>query len=199
MLSPTIIGAGKIGKEIATRLINEGHDLIIIDKNESKLQRIEEQYDCLCIRGSGSNATILSSSVVMESKLLIAVTNSDEVNMIACMTARRLGIPRTIARIRDPDHSKNLIISKEDLGIDLIINPNYSAAMEISRFLTLNFPVHIEQFARGKVQLADIAVDENTTMFVTKKLMDQLAIVGHVRIPALSNFRNNSKLHRCVF
>jgi trk system potassium uptake protein TrkA len=171
-MQTTIIGAGKVGKEIAARLLEEGHDLVIIDKDESRLQKIEDDFDCLCIRGSGSAAKTLSSPVVAESELLIAVTNSDEVNMIACMTAKRIGIPRTIARIRDPHYSKNLIISKEDLGIDLIINPDYSAAMEISRLLTLNLPVHMEPFAQGRVQLVDITVDESMTLFTNKKLMD---------------------------
>ncbi|WP_027364593.1 Trk system potassium transporter TrkA [Desulfotruncus alcoholivorax] len=168
----TIIGAGKVGKEIATRLLHEGHDLIIIDKDETRLQKIEEDYDCLCIRGSGSAAKILSSNVIASSDLLIAVTNSDEVNMIACMTAKRIGIPRAIARIRDPHYSKNLIISKEDLGVDLIINPDYSAAMEINRLLTLALPVNMEPFAQGKVQMVDIAVDEKMTIFSNKKLME---------------------------
>lgn len=168
----TVIGAGKVGKEIATRLLSEGHDLVIIDKDNARLEKIEEDFDCLCIRGSGSAAKTLSSPVIKESDLLIAVTNSDEVNMIASMTAKRIGISRTIARVRDPDYSNNLIISKEDLGIDLIINPDHSAAMEINRLLTLALPVHMEPFARGRVQLADISVNEDMYLFVNKKLMD---------------------------
>lgn len=171
-MKTTIIGAGKVGKEIASRLLQEGHDLVIIEKNEARLEKIEEDFDCLCIKGSGAAAKTLNSPAVARSDLLIAVTNSDEVNMIACMTAKRIGIPRTIARIRDPDYSQNLIISKEDLGIDLIINPDFSAALEISRFLSLSLPVHMEPFARGRVKLADIVVDEDMQVFAGKKLMD---------------------------
>jgi len=171
-LKVIVIGAGKVGKEIATRLLAEGHDLVMIDKDNARLEKIEEDFDCLCIRGSGSAAKTLNSSVVRESDLLIAVTNSDEVNMIASMTAKRIGIPRTIARVRDPDYSNNLVISKEDLGIDMIINPDYSAAIEINRLLTMALPVHMEPFARGRVQLADISVNESMTLFVNKKLME---------------------------
>jgi len=167
-----IIGAGKVGKEIAVRLLAEGHDLIIVDKDESKLTKIEEDFDCLVIKGSGSAAKTLGSPLIKKCDLLIAVTNSDEVNMIACMTAKRIGIPQTIARIRDPDYSSDLIISKEDLGIDLIINPDQSAAMEINRLLTMALPVHMEPFARGRVQLADITVDAKMDLFVNKRLMD---------------------------
>ncbi len=171
-MTTTIIGAGKIGTEIAIRLLQEGHDIVIIEKNEAKLQKIVEDFDCLCLRGNGSTAKILSSPNVAKSELLIAVTNSDEVNMIACMTAKQIGIPRTIARIRDPDYAKNIIISKEALGIDLIINPEYAAAMEINRFLTMALPVHMEPFARGQVQLADITVNESMPLFSNKKLVD---------------------------
>ncbi len=171
-MKTTIIGAGKIGKEIAVRLLQEGHDLVIIEKNELTMQKIEEDFDCLCIRGNGATAKILSSYDVANSELLIAVTNSDEVNMIACMTAKQIGIQRTVARIRDPEYSQNKIISKEALGIDLIINPEYAAAMEINRFLTMALPVHMEPFARGQVQLADITVNESMPLFANKKLMD---------------------------
>jgi len=171
-LKTTIIGAGKIGTEIAARLLQEGHDLIVIEKNAAKLQKIEEEFDCLCIRGNGSTPKILSSSKVAKSDLLIAVTNSDEVNMIACMTAKRIGIPRTVARIRDPDYSQNIVISKEALGIDLIINPEYASAMEINRFITMALPVHMEPFAKGQVQLADLTINKGMTLFVNKKLMD---------------------------
>ncbi|AGL03072.1 K+ transport system, NAD-binding component [Desulfoscipio gibsoniae DSM 7213] len=184
-MKTTIIGVGKIGKEIAARLWHEGHDLVIIEKNEAKLQKIEEDLDCHCIKGSGATAKTLSNPIVAESELLIAVTNSDEVNMIACMTAKRIGIPRTVARIRDPDYSKNLIISKEDLGIDLIINPDYSAAMEINRFLTMTLPVHMEPFARGRVQLADITVNDSMTIFANKRLMN-MDIPGSLLIVAIS-------------
>lgn len=172
MMNTTIVGAGKVGREIAERLLQEGHDIVMIDNNEARLQSVEEDLDCLCIRGNGSAAKTLTSPAVAESDLLIAVTNSDEVNMIACMSAKRIGISKTIARIRDPGYSKDLVISKEDLGIDLIINPDYSAAMEINRLLTLTLPVHMEPFAQGRVQLADLLVQKNMSMFAHKKLKD---------------------------
>ncbi len=190
-MKTTVIGAGKIGKEIALRLLQEGHDLVIIEKSETRLQKIEDDFDCLCIRGNGSTAKILSSPDVAKSDLLIAVTNSDEVNMIACMTAKQLGIPRTVARIRDPDYAQNLIISKEALGIDLIINPEFAAALEINRFLTMALPVHMEPFARGKVQLADITVSESMSLLANKKLME-LDIPPSLLVVAIS--RNGSML-----
>lgn len=168
----TVIGTGKVGLEITNRLCEEGHDIVVIDKDEAKLAKIHEHLDVLCLKGNGSSAKILKSPDVVESDLLVAVTNSDEVNMIACMTAKKLGIAKTIARIRDPDYARDLVISKEDLGVDLVINPEYAAAMEIHRLLTVNLPVHTEPFANGKVQMADIIIDENMANFANKKLKD---------------------------
>lgn len=169
----TVIGCGKVGMEITRRLYEEGHDLLVIDKEETKLAKIHENnLDVMAMKGSGSSAKILKSQDVRDSNLLVAVTNSDEINMIACMMAKKLGIPKTVARIRDPDYARDLIVSKEDLGLDLVVNPEYAAAMEISRVLTVALPVHTEPFANGKVQMADIPVDESITAFANKKLQD---------------------------
>lgn len=166
----TIIGAGKVGSEIAGRLSEEGHEIVIIDRNESRLIKIEEKYDCLTIKGNGPSSLVLKSPAVSDSQLLVAVTDSDEVNMIACMTAKRIGIPRTIARIRDPEYHRELVISQEDLGIDLVINPERAAAEEIDRLLSIALPVHVEPLAQGKVQLVDFTIDENLKDFANKQL-----------------------------
>lgn len=181
----TIIGAGKVGSEIADRLSKEGHDIVIIDRNEAQLEKIEEKFDCITIRGSGSSSLLLKSQAVADSQLLVSVTNSDEVNMIACMTAKRTGIPRTIARIRDPEYHQELVISKEDLGIDLAINPEWSAAEEINRLLSIALPVHIEPIARGRVQLLDLTINEESKMFVHKRL-SELDITPKCLIVAIS-------------
>lgn len=167
-----IIGAGKVGLEIALRLSEEGHDIVVIDKDEIKLTKIHEQLDVLVVKGNGSSAQVLKNAGGSESDLLVAVTNSDEINMIACMTAKRLGISKTIARIRDPDYARDLVISKEDLGVDMVINPEYSASLEINRMLTVALPVHTEVFGNGKVQLAELTVEDKHNVFVNKKLKD---------------------------
>lgn len=168
----TIIGAGKVGLEITQRLSEEGHDIVVIDRDEAKLNKIQEKIDVLTVKGNGSSAQLMRDTGISDSDLLVAVTNSDEINMIACMTAKRLGIPRTIARIRDPDYARDLVISKKDLGVDLVINPEYAASLEIIRLPTIALPVHMEPFANGKVQLAELNVDEANSQFVNKKLKD---------------------------
>lgn len=161
-----------MGTEIAHRLAEEGHDIIVIDRNEFQLAKIQESLDVLTVKGNGSSSQLLRDTGLDDSDLLVSVTDSDEINMISCMTAKRVGIPRTIARIRDPDYVRDLIISKEDLGIDLVINPDFAASVEISRLLTLNLPVHTEHFANGKVQMAELMVDESNTQFANKRIMD---------------------------
>ncbi|MCL6478262.1 MAG: Trk system potassium transporter TrkA [Peptococcaceae bacterium] len=168
----TIIGAGKVGTEIAHRLSEEGHDIIVIDRNEAQLAKIRETLDVLTVKGNGSSSQLLRDTGLNDSDLLVSVTDSDEINMISCMTAKRVGVARTIARIRDPDYVRDLIISKEDLGIDLVINPDYAASQEISRLLTLNLPVHTEHFANGRVQMAELTVDESNQQFADKRIQD---------------------------
>lgn len=179
----TIIGAGKVGLEIALRLSKEGHDIIVVDKDDAKLARVAEQLDVLTIRGNGSSAKLMKETGIVESDLLVSVTSSDEINMIACMTAKRMGILKTIARIRDPDYTRDLLLTKEDLGIDLAINPEYAASLEIKRLLSLTLSVHTEPFANGKVQMAELAVEKSHEMFVNKRLSEiempkSLLIVG---------------------
>ncbi len=168
----TIIGAGKVGIEIAHRLSEEGHDVIVIDRDDSQLAKISETLDVLTVKGNGSSSQLLKDIGVSDSDLLVAVTDSDEINMIACMTAKRVGVAKTIARIRDPDYVRDLIISKEDLGIDLVINPDYAASQEIARLLTLRLAVHTEHFANGRVQMAELAVEDTNTQFANRKIQD---------------------------
>ncbi|MGC7846181.1 Trk system potassium transporter TrkA [Desulforudis sp. 1088] len=168
----TIIGAGKVGSEIARRLAEDNHDIVVIDRDEAKLTKIEQQMDVMVVKGNASSASVLKLPEVLQSDLVAAVTNSDEVNMIACMMAKKLGVPRTVARIRDPVYARDLVVSKEDLGLDLIVNPEYSAALEIARLLTVSLPVHTEPFADGKVQMADVSVDDSHRHVVNKRLMD---------------------------
>ena len=168
----TIIGDGKVGLEIARRLDKDNHDLVIIDRDETRLVQIEQQMDVLCVKGNASSASVLKLPEVLQSELVAAVTNSDEVNMIACLMVKKLGVPRTVARIRDPVYARDLVLSKEDLGLDLIINPEYSAALEIARLLTVSLPMHTEPFADGKVQMVDFIVDDSHHHIVDHKVMD---------------------------
>ncbi|MBO8128979.1 MAG: Trk system potassium transporter TrkA [Peptococcaceae bacterium] len=167
----TVIGVGKIGSEIAKRLSKDGHDIIVIDRNEDRLTKLGDKFDVLTIKGNGANALLLKDPDIIDSDLLVAVTDSDEVNMIACLMAKKLGIKQTVARVRDPVYvESDTVLSTEELGVDLIINPEYSAAAEIARLLSL--PVPTEPFAGGRVHMARITLHDKIPDYTSKKIAE---------------------------
>ncbi len=151
-----IIGAGKVGYSLAESLSKSNYDVIIIDKNYAALSKAEENLEVLCIRGSGVSTSILMEAGIDTTDLLIAVTSSDEVNMVCCLTAKKLGVKHTIARIRDPEYAKELSLLKEELDLDLIINPEQAAAEEIANVLNFPIAINVENFAKGRVKMVEM-------------------------------------------
>jgi trk system potassium uptake protein len=151
-----IIGAGKVGYNLAESLSKGNHDVIIIDKNHVALSKAEENLEVLCIRGSGVSTNILMEAGIDTADLLIAVTSSDEVNMVCCLTGKKLGVKQTIARIRDPEYAHELSLLKEELDLDLIINPEQAAAEEIANVLNFPIAINVENFAKGRVKMVEI-------------------------------------------
>jgi len=151
-----IIGAGKVGYSLAESLSKSNYDVIIIDKSYAALSKAEENLEVLCIRGSGVSTSILMEAGIETTDLLIAVTSSDEVNMVCCLTAKKLGVKHTIARIRDPEYAKELSLLKEELDLDLIINPEQAAAEEIANVLNFPIAINVENFAKGRVKMAEL-------------------------------------------
>jgi len=153
-----IIGAGKVGYSLAESLSKSNHDVIIIDKNYTALSKAEENLEVLCIRGNGVSTGVLMEAGIDNTDLLIAVTNSDEVNMVCCLTGKKLGVRHTIARIRDPEYAKELSLLKGQLDLDLIINPEQAAAEEIANVLSFPIAINVENFAKGRVKMAELKV-----------------------------------------
>jgi trk system potassium uptake protein TrkA len=151
-----IIGAGKVGYNLAESLSKSKYDVIIIDRNYAALSKAEENLEVLCIRGSGVSTSILMEAGIETADLLIAVTSSDEVNMVCCLTAKKLGVKSTIARIRDPEYAKELSLLKEELDLDLIINPEQAAAEEIANVLNFPIAINVENFAKGRVKMVEL-------------------------------------------
>ncbi len=166
-----IIGAGKVGYSLAEILSKGDHDVTIIDRSPAALGKAEENLEVLCIRGSGVSTSILMEAEIGTADLLIAVTNSDEVNMVCCLTAKKLGVKQTIARIRDPEYANELSILKEELELDLIINPEQTAAEEIVNVLNFPIAVNVENFAKGRVKMVEIKAAEGMEV-VGKPLKD---------------------------
>ncbi len=166
-----IIGDGKVGYSLAENLSKENNDVTIIDKDPEPLKKASEYLDVMCIRGNGVSTKILMEAGVNEADLLIAATTSDEMNMVCCLTAKKLGADHTIARIRDPEYASELSALKRDLGLDMVINPEHACANEIGRVLSYPTAVNVEPFAKGRVELVEMKVIEGMSI-VGMKLKD---------------------------
>lgn len=119
-----IIGAGKIGYNIAETLSQEGHDVFVIEKDEERQQVVEENLDVQALLGNGADSRLLESIEIEKADLLIAVTENDELNMLSCMLAGQYGVKKTVARVRKPEYNRNNKLSSNPaLNVDLLINP----------------------------------------------------------------------------
>lgn len=166
-----IIGDGKVGSTLAKVLSKEGNNITIIDKNANVLNQNSEDLEVIFVEGSGLNIQTLHEADVMNADLVIAVTNQDEINMICCLYAKRMGAKYTIARIRDPEHSEEVNALMEELGLDQTINPEYTAAVHISRLLLWPNVTNIELFADNRVILTKYKID-NQSPLIGKSLTE---------------------------
>jgi len=166
-----VVGAGKVGYTIAKSLVSNNNDVTVIDKNAEVLREVENTLDVLCIKGNGGSASVLLEAGADKADLLIAVTGRDEVNMICCLMAKRLGTASIGARIRDAEYAKELSMLKEELELDLVINPESSTAEEIVHLLSSAGALRMESFAKGRVRMAELKVTPDMPI-IGKKLLD---------------------------
>lgn len=157
-----IAGCGKVGYTLAEQLSEEGHDITVIDQNESKLETISTNLDVIGVAGNGTSYRVQEEAGVEDADLMIAVTNSDEINLLACLIAKKAGNCQTIARVRNPEYHREIGFLKEELGLSMVINPELAAAMEISRLIQVPSAMEIDTFAKGKVNLVKFEVPENS-------------------------------------
>ena len=155
-----IVGDGKVGYALAEHLSQEEHDVTVIDTNDDALRRAAESLDVLCIKGNGASIAALREAEVGSADVVIAATSLDEINMVCCLAAKRLGAKYTIARVRNVEYAQELALLKEALGIDLTINPEHTTAVEISRLLRFPQAANLETFCRGRVELISFRVRE---------------------------------------
>ena len=151
-----IVGGGKIGTELATQLTREEHDVILIDNSRDAIRRIGNSLDMMFVYGNGGSLDVQRKAEVNESDLLIAVTSSDELNMIACMLARKLGCSNTIARVRNPEYSEQLYLLKDEMSLSMTVNPEWTAASEIFRLMQLPAFLKRTAFAKGRVEIVEV-------------------------------------------
>lgn len=148
-----IVGAGKVGMTIADQLSSENHNITIIDLNQKKVEEAEEAFDVMGIVGNGASYQVQMEAGVMEAELLIAVTGADELNLLCCLIAKKAGKCQTIARVRNPIYSKEVNFIKRQMGLSVVINPELTAAQEISKLLRLPYAKKVDTFARGRVEM----------------------------------------------
>ena len=156
-----IIGSGKVGFTLAKQLSGENHDLVLIDQRAEAMQVADNTLDILCLEGSGASIQILLEAGVRSADLVISVTGSDELNIVCCLIAKKLGARHTVARIRSPEYYREANLLKKEVGLNMIINPEHAAAQEISRLLRVPSAFSVETFARGLVELIGFPILES--------------------------------------
>ncbi len=164
-MNTIIIGCGKVGQKLAEKLSQEeNQNITVVDTQYDIVQDIINQYDAMGIVGNGASVETLLEAGVETADILIAVTNSDEVNLLTCLLAKKTGNCQTIARVRKPDYNKELHLFKEDLGLAMVINPELTAANEIARVLRFPSAIEIDTFAKGRIEILKFKVADNSVL-----------------------------------
>lgn len=153
-----IVGCGKVGRTLAEQLQEEETDLTLIDMDADVINDLTEDIDAMGIVGNGASINTLMEAGVQTADILIAVTASDELNLLCCLIAQKTGHCQTIARVRNPIYSKEIGFIKERLGLSMIMNPELAAAREISRLLPFSGRDQDRSFSKGRVELLKFKV-----------------------------------------
>lgn len=159
-----IVGDGKVGSALAVQLSKENHDIVIIDSNKMVLQESEQSLDVNVVYGNGAALKVQKQANVDASDLLIAATSADEINLLCCILARKLGCAHTIARVRNPDYFGQLFLLQEEFGLNMAINPERATANEISRLLQFPSFLKREAFARGRVEIVELVLKSDSVL-----------------------------------
>ena len=189
-----IVGGGKVGELLCADFSNIFKEVTIIDTNELRVEKLVETYDINGILGNGANYEVLTRADSAEADMFISVTASDEINMICCIAAKQMGAKYTIARIRNPEYSKTKEFLRESLGIDLMVNPEYEAAKQISHMLKYPTAIKVESFFGGKFNILEVIINSNSilngvSLIDSKKIIDFPSLVclverqGEVFVP----------------
>lgn len=156
MVEIVIIGMGKLGYKLAETLVGRENNITVVDVDEQALLRAANRLDVLTITGNGARLELLESLDMKKKDLVVAVTSSDETNVLICLTAKRLGCQRVAARIRNPEYGGQMGFFKEQLDIDFVTNPELDTANDVARYLLRGYSAHVESFAEGKVGVFEV-------------------------------------------
>lgn len=190
-----IIGMGTIGRTILANLVGEGHTITIIDENKEKVEKTIERFDVMGVVGNGACKDILIEAGVKTADTVIVVTGSDELNIMACLVAKKAGADSTIARVRNPLYRKQIEEMKDELGISMVVNPEREMANEIFNLISLPSVSNIEHFAKHRVALVEVEAEKGCALidetlfsagkkFKTKALICAIQRDGELIIPS---------------
>ncbi len=163
-LNIIIVGCGKVGTTLVEELSQEGHAITIVDKDYHNVQTIANMYDVMGIHGNGASYSVLKEAGIEGTDLIIAVTESDELNLLCCTVAKRVGNCAAIARVRNPEYNKEIGYLRDKLGLAMIINPEYEAAIEAARILYLPSALEVNTFAHGQAELIKLKIPEGNIL-----------------------------------
>ncbi len=202
-----IIGLGRTGTTILKNLSGEGHTISIIDENKNKIESLIERYDVQGVVGNGASSDIQKEAGVKGADVAIFLTHSDELNVFACLVAKKLGAKQTVARVRNPEYRRQILEMKDELGISMIVNPEQDTATEIFNLISLPEIAQVDRFAKGRVLLVEIVAEKGcalvgeTLISIAKKINTRVLICAvqrgeEVIIPS-GNFiiREGDRIH----
>ena len=157
-----VVGAGAVGSAICDQLVKEGHDVTVVDSDPEKISEVSAKYDVTAVLGSSSNIDVLRQAGAESSDMLIAVTQMDEMNILCCYAAKKLGTLHTAARIRNPEYSAFMDVMGTDMNLSLTINPEYAVAKKIFHMLKFPMASKVDTFCDGRVEIAEFTISEDS-------------------------------------
>lgn len=179
-----IVGCGKVGKSIIKHLVSENHKIAVIDLNQEVVTEIVNGFDILGIVGNGASHSVLQEAGIENADIFIAVTESDELNLLCCTLAKKTSGAKTIARVRNPIYTSDIHFIKEELGVSMVVNPELEASLEILRVLKFPQAIKIEAFSRGRIELLEFELEKNSIldgvkiMDLSKKIKAEVLVCG---------------------
>lgn len=159
-----IVGDGKVGGTLAEQLSHEGHDITIIDNNAARRHPSSDTLDIMSVDGNGAIFSVQIEAGVDKADLLIAATSADELNLLCCLVAKKVGARHTIARVRNPEYAAELDLFREDLGLSMTVNPELACATEIARLLRFPTAIKVDTFARGRAELLKVELEPHSPL-----------------------------------
>lgn len=181
-----IVGAGKLGYKLAETLLGKDNNITVVDKEEAPLLKVASRLDVLTVRGNGAQLKVQEDLNLKKVDLIVAVTSSDETNIMICLMAKKLGCSKVVARVRNPDYVNQINFFKEGLDLDFITNPELDTALDVSRYILRGYTAHMESFAGGRVGLFDVPMQSLPELI--GKSLHELNVFGEILVAAL--FRN---------